>query len=47
LEQAAMVAGPDGGMVGYLRMFYFSSETTRAMVQALSSWEEAGLQGFR
>jgi hypothetical protein len=32
--------------VGYLRMFYFSSETTRAMVQALSSWEEAGLQGY-
>jgi C-terminal processing protease CtpA/Prc len=27
-------------------MFYFSSETTRTMVQALSSWEEASLQGY-
>jgi hypothetical protein len=32
--------------VGYLRMFYFSAETTRAMLQALSSWGVAGLQGY-
>ena len=38
--------GPAGGQVGYVRMFYFSSEATRALVQALSSWEAAGLQGY-
>jgi carboxyl-terminal processing protease len=44
--KVAQLSTPGGGLVTYVRMHYFASETTRALARALRQGEIDGVDGY-